>query len=78
MRSSITEALPARLIFDNAKVAVKSEFGTQAAAQDDYSQLAAHYGFEPIFCNPASGGEKGLVEILVSYIWCNVCVPLLA
>ena len=67
---------PRRLIFDNARVAVKSGFGAQAAAQDDYSQLAAHYGFEPIFCNPASGNEKGLVENLVGYIRRNVCVPL--
>ena len=34
--------VPRRLIFDNARVAVKSGFGAQAAAQDDYSQLAAH------------------------------------
>ena len=68
--------VPKRLIFDNARVAVKSGFGAQAAAQDDYSQLAAHYGFEPVFCNPASGNEKGLVENLVGYIRRNVCVPL--
>ena len=68
--------VPRRLIFDNARVAVKSGFGAQAAAQDDYSQLAAHYGFEPVFCNPASGNEKGLVENLVGYIRRNVCVPL--
>ena len=68
--------VPGRLIFDNARVAVKSGFGAQAAAQDDYSQLAAHYGFQPVFCNPASGNEKGLVENLVGYIRRNVCVPL--
>lgn len=68
--------VPRRVIFDNARVAVKSGFGAQAAAQDDYSQLAAHYGFEPVFCNPASGNEKGLVENLVGYIRRNVCVPL--
>lgn len=68
--------VPRRIIFDNARVAVKSGFGAQAAAQDDYSQLAAHYGFQPIFCNPASGNEKGLVENLVGYIRRNVCVPL--
>ena len=36
-----------------------------SGAQDDYKQLSAHYGFEPVFCNPASGNEKGLVENLV-------------
>lgn len=68
--------VPRRLIFDNARVAVKSGFGAHAAAQDDYKQLSAHYGFEPVFCNPSSGNEKGLVENLVGYIRRNVCVPL--
>ena len=68
--------VPRRVIFDNARVAVKSGFGAHAAAQDDYSQLSAHYGFVPVFCNPASGNEKGLVENLVGYIRRNVCVPL--
>lgn len=67
---------PRKFIFDNAKVAVKSGFGAHAIAQDDYKQLSAHYGFEPVFCNPASGNEKGLVENLVGYIRRNVCVPL--
>ena len=67
--------VPRRVIFDNARVAVKSGFGAHAAAQDDYSQLSAHYGFVPVFCNPASGNEKGLVENLVGYIRRNVCVP---
>lgn len=68
--------VPKRIVFDNAKVAVKSGFGAHAAAQDDYAHLAAHYGFKPVFCNPASGNEKGLVENLVGYIRRNVCVPL--
>ncbi len=67
---------PRKVIFDNARIAVKSGFGAQAAAQDDYVQLSAHYGFEPVFCNPSSGNEKGLVENLVGYIRRNVCVPL--
>ncbi len=70
------DGVPGRLIFDNARVAVKSGFGAHAAAQDGYAKLAAHYGFKPIFCNPASGNEKGLVENLVGYIRRNVCVPL--
>jgi transposase len=57
--------VPRRVIFDNARVAVKSGFGAHAAVQDDYKQLSAHYGFEPVFCNPASVNEKGLVENLV-------------
>lgn len=68
--------VPRQVIFDNARVAVKSGFGAHAVAQDDYAHLAAHYGFEVVFCNPASGNEKGLVENLVGYIRRNVCVPL--
>lgn len=68
--------VPRQVIFDNARVAVKSGFGAHAVAQEDYAQFAAHYGFEPVFCNPASGNEKGLVENLVGYIRRNVCVPL--
>lgn len=70
------KGVPRRIIFDNARVAVKSGFGAHAVAQDDYAQLAAHYGFDVEFCNPASGNEKGLVENLVGYIRRNVCVPL--
>ena len=68
--------VPRRVIFDNARVAVKDGFGAHAKKQAGYTALAAHYGFEAIFCNPASGNEKGLVEGLVGYIRRNVCVPI--
>lgn len=68
--------VPRRVIFDNARVAVKNGFGAHATAQEDYAHLAAHYGFNAVFCNPASGNEKGLVENLVGYVRRNVCVPL--
>ena len=68
--------VPRRVIFDNARVAVKDGFGAHAKKQASYTALAAHYGFEAIFCNPASGNEKGLVEGLVGYIRRNVCVPI--
>ena len=67
--------VPKRVIFDNAKVAVKDGFGAHARKQAGYAALSAHYGFEAVFCNPASGNEKGLVEGLVGYIRRNVCVP---
>lgn len=67
---------PKRVIFDNAKVAVKDGFGANAKATDGYAALAAHYGFEPVFCNIASGNEKGLVEGLVGYSRRNFCVPI--
>ena len=67
--------VPRRVIFDNGKVAVKDGFGAHARKQAGYAALAAHYGFEAIFCNPASGNEKGLVEGLVGYSRRNTCVP---
>lgn len=70
------EGVPRRVIFDNGKVAVKDGFGANAKKQAGYTALSAHYGFEAVFCNPASGNEKGLVEGLVGYIRRNVCVPM--
>ena len=67
--------VPRRVVFDNGKVAVKDGFGAHARKQAGYAALAAHYGFEAIFCNPASGNEKGLVEGLVGYSRRNTCVP---
>lgn len=67
--------VPRHVIFDNAKVAVKDGFGAHAKKQAGYSALSAHYGFDAVFCNPASGNEKGLVEGLVGYIRRNTCVP---
>ena len=68
--------MPRRVIFDNGRVAVEDGFGAHARKQAGYTALAAHYGFEAIFCNPASGNEKGLVEGLVGYIRRNVYVPI--
>lgn len=68
--------VPKRVIFDNGKVAVKDGFGAHARKQAGYAALSAHYGFEAVFCNPASGNEKGLVEGLVGYIRRNACVPI--
>ena len=68
--------VPRRVIFDNGRVAVKDGFGAWAQKQEGYARLSAHYGFEAVFCNPASGHEKGLVEGLVGFIRRNVCVPL--
>ncbi|WP_434511957.1 IS21 family transposase [Desulfitobacterium sp. AusDCA] len=70
------EGVPKRMIFDNAKVAVKEGFGVHAKAQDRYKALAAHYAFQCDFCNIAEGHEKGLVEGLVGWVRRNVLVPI--
>ena len=67
--------IPRRVIFDNAKVAVKEGFGAQARATPAYASFAAHYAFDTDFCNIASGNEKGLVENLVGYARRNFMVP---
>ena len=67
--------IPRRLIFDNAKVAVKEGFGIHAKPQDKYFSFSAHYSFSLDFCNPASGNEKSLVENLVGYSRRNFLVP---
>lgn len=68
--------VPKKVIFDNAKVAVKEGFGVHAKPQDRYKTLAAHYAFTTEFCNVASGHEKGLVEGLVGWVRRNHLVPL--
>ena len=55
--------VPQRGIFDNMKTAV-DRIGTGKALQVNarFAAMASHYLFEPEFCNPASGWEKGQVE----------------
>ncbi len=67
---------PRKIIFDNARVAVKEGFGHHAMATDKYLALSAHYSFRPVFCNPAQGHEKGLVEGLVGLVRRNFFVPI--
>lgn len=66
---------PHKVIFDNAKVAVKDGFGVHAKVQDRYAALSAHYAFKTEFCNIAAGHEKGLVEGLVGWVRRNIFVP---
>lgn len=56
--------VPKSILFDNASTAVSiiGGKGTQATPTKEYSDFAAWYGYEYIFCNPASGWEKGAVE----------------
>jgi transposase len=55
--------VPRRGIFDNMKTAV-DRIGSGKARQVNarFSAMASHYLFEPEFCNPASGWEKGQIE----------------
>jgi hypothetical protein len=55
--------VPQRGIFDNMKTAV-DRIGSGKIRQINarFAAMASHYLFEPEFCNPASGWEKGQVE----------------
>jgi hypothetical protein len=55
--------VPQRGIFDNMRTAV-DKIGKGKARQVNarFTAMASHYLFEPAFCNPASGWEKGQVE----------------
>ena len=55
--------VPRRGIFDNMRTAV-DRIGSGKARQVNarFAAMASHYLFEPEFCNPASGWEKGQVE----------------
>jgi transposase len=55
--------VPRRGIYDNMRTAV-DRVGTGKVRQVNarFAAMASHYLFEPEFCNPASGWEKGQVE----------------
>jgi transposase len=55
--------VPQRGIFDNMKTAVdRIGSGKTRQVNARFQALASHYLFEPEFCNPASGWEKGQIE----------------
>ena len=55
--------VPARGIYDNMKTAVdRIGRGKERQVNIRFLAMANHYVFEPEFCNPASGWEKGQVE----------------
>ena len=55
--------VPRRGIYDNMKTAVdKVGKGKARDINQRFAAMASHYLFEPEFCNPASGWEKGQVE----------------
>jgi transposase len=55
--------VPRRGIFDNMKTAVdRIGSGKTRQVNARFAAMASHYLFEPEFCNPASGWEKGQIE----------------
>jgi transposase len=55
--------VPRRGIYDNMKTAIdKVGRGKERDVNVRFMAMASHYLYEPEFCNPASGWEKGQVE----------------
>lgn len=55
--------VPGRGIYDNMRTAVdRVGRGKERQGNLRFLAMANHYVFEPSFCNPASGWEKGQVE----------------
>ena len=55
--------VPRRGIYDNMKTAVdRIGAGKVRQVNARFAAMASHYLFEPEFCNPAAGWEKGQVE----------------
>ncbi|GLS85170.1 hypothetical protein GCM10010873_01430 [Cypionkella aquatica] len=55
--------VPGRGIYDNMRTAVdRVGRGKERQVNARFPAMASHYVFEPEFCNPAAGWEKGQVE----------------
>ena len=61
------EGIFPRIMYDNDSVLVKEIVGTERKQTNFSIELEEHYGFESVFCNLASGNEKGSVENAVGY-----------
>jgi transposase len=68
-------AVPARLIIDNAKCAVTKACRTDPLVQRAYAECAEGYGFRIDACPPGEPQLKGVVEAGVKYVKTNF-VPL--
>jgi len=62
------QGVPERAFYDNLRCAVLEDYGKNAVKQERFKLLEAHYGFEAVFMNAASGNEKGAVENLCGAI----------
>ena len=59
----VFEGVPCRGIYDNMKTAVdRVGVGKKRDVNARFLSMTSHYVFEPEFCNPAAGWEKGQVE----------------
>jgi len=69
--------VPQRIWFDNLSAAVvEIKKDGERKLTEAFMRFVSHYRFEPIFCNPSKGNEKGNVENKCGYGQRNWCVPI--
>lgn len=69
--------IPARLAYDNLRLAVvRILVGGERALTARFAALASHYLFEPCFCRPGEGHDKGGVEARGQALRRQVLVPI--
>ena len=69
--------VPARLAYDNLRLAVvRILVGGERALTARFAALASHYLFEPCFCRPGEGHDKGGVEARGQAIRRQLLVPI--
>jgi len=70
-------AVPQRIAYDNLKSAVRRMLvGSEREMTERFTALASHYLFEPCFCRPATGHDKGGVEARGKAIRWQQLVPI--
>lgn len=68
--------VPKRILFDNMSSAVAKVLPKrERRLADTFSRFVLHHKFQPVFCNPNKGNEKGSVENKVGYKRRNFFVP---
>ena len=69
--------IPARLAYDNLRLAVvRVLVGGERALTPRFAALASHYLFEPCFCRPGQGHDKGGVEARGQAVRRQALVPI--
>jgi transposase len=70
-------AVPGRLAYDNLRAAVvRILVGGERALTPRFAALASHYLFEPCFCRPREGHDKGGVEARGKAVRQQALVPI--
>ncbi len=65
------------VVYDNLTSAVQKVLrGRQRIEQESFRRFRSYYNFEPRFCNPGCGHEKGGTEGAVGYVRRNYLVPM--